>query len=89
VKLDWSAIVEYAVSGAIVSWPVFVIGLVASHRRAVRRLDQVTSRQTGELRQITDDQTGELLSRLPGDRLDPYHQHEREDLDGIAGEPGE
>ena len=64
VRLDWSAITGYAISGAIVSWPVFIIGLVIGHRKARQHVDQVTEQQTSAVRKITENQTTSLVRRL-------------------------
>jgi len=70
VNLDWTLIVQYAISGAIVSWPVFIAGLWIGHRKSRRHIETVADRQTHAVRKITDDQTGILLHRLSW----PYQQ---------------
>ena len=46
--------------GIVINWPVFIGGLVASHRRTARKLDQVTGTQTGQIKTIADEQTGDI-----------------------------
>lgn len=72
MTLDWSTIVQYTISGAIVSWPVFIAGLWFSHRNTQQHVDQVTEQQTHDVRKITDTQTATLLDRLGG----AYQQHD-------------
>jgi len=72
VKLDWSAIVGYAISGAIVSWPVFIAGLVIGHRKAARHVENVTGRQTDDIRKMTEEQTRTLQASPSA----AYHQRD-------------
>jgi hypothetical protein len=44
----------------LASLPVFIFGLVVSHRKLARHINRVTSEQTGDIRAITDEQTTEL-----------------------------
>lgn len=69
--MNWTLIFQYVISGAVVSWPVFIAGQVIGHRKATRHVEQVTGQQTADVRQITDDQTSVLL-RLLGQA---YQQH--------------
>lgn len=72
MNLNWSLIVQYAISGAIVSWPVFIAGLWIGHRKARQHVDRVTRQQTFDVKKITDAQTQNLLKGL----RPPYHEHD-------------
>lgn len=79
MSLNWSAIVQYAISGALVSWPVFLAGLWIGHRKVRQHVDRVTEQQTDSIasgmRKITDEQTQSLLKGL----RPPYQDHDDQD----------
>lgn len=60
--MHWSSVLGYAISGAIVSWPVFIAGQVLSHRKLRAHIDTKTRQQTGQLVNLTDQQTETLLA---------------------------
>lgn len=73
--MNWDAILQYAISGALVSWPVFIGGLWAAHVRTKQHIDRATQEQTEQIAEMTREQTGELerrRSRQPGRT---YHGH--------------
>ena len=47
-------------AGAVVSWPVFLLGLWISHRRLSRKFTSATTRQTRAIQGIADSQTGDI-----------------------------
>jgi hypothetical protein len=53
---------ELTLSGALVSWPPILIGFWVQHRKLSRKLEKVTTGQTGSIQGITDRQTTELLT---------------------------
>lgn len=59
--MSWGDIWGYALSGAIVSWPVFIAGQVISHRKLRQHVDNKLAQQTGQLVNVTDQQTETLL----------------------------
>jgi hypothetical protein len=81
--VNWAAVWQYAVSGALVSWPVFLAGLWASHRKTREHVDQAVGsaveQQNAWIRELTDAQTSELERRARQDRHqqgpEPYHRH--------------
>lgn len=81
--MNWAAVLQYAVSGAIVSWPVFVAGLVVSHRKTRQHVDRVTAVQTEKFETLTAEQTWQLEHADRGGRAaGRYHGH------GEDGSPG-
>ena len=59
--MSWDQVWELTLSGALVSWPVFIAGLFVSHRKLTRHVDKKLSQQTGQLVNVTDQQTETLL----------------------------
>lgn len=85
--MNWGAVLPYVVSGAAVSWPVFIAGLITSNRRIRRHVNDVTGQQTAAIEEITRKQTeqiksGQLRPGRPDGGPGQYHGHD----DG-AGEP--
>lgn len=58
--LSWTAIFQYAISGAFVSWPAVLFGYWLSHRKTTEHVDAVTKAQTAKFEKITDEQTSDL-----------------------------
>lgn len=66
--MTWHDVLMYALSGAIVSWPVFLAGQFVSHRKIRAHVDRVTAYQTEQIAQFTDQQTRQLeAGKLPAD----------------------
>jgi hypothetical protein len=78
VSLNWTLVLQSVIAGALVSWPVFIAGLVVSHRRTREHVDRVTARQTEQIAELTDAQTSEIagaLERRHQQGPETYHEH--------------
>lgn len=47
--IDWATILQYSISGAIVSWPGVVAGFWLNWRKTRSHIDQATREQTEHL----------------------------------------
>lgn len=65
--MNWSLVVGYAVSGALVSWPVFIAGLIWNAREGKRHTEARLTEQTADIKDFAEDltkaQTAELRRR--------------------------
>ena len=73
--MNWWAVLQYVIGGAVVSWPGVAAGLWLAVRKTKAHVDASTAEQTGRIEQITDAQTRTLLGhRAPGPGRE-YHGH--------------
>ena len=65
--MNWTLILGYAISGAIVSWPVFITGLVWNAREGKKHTEQQLAEHSADIKDFAEDltraQTQELKRR--------------------------
>lgn len=70
--MNWHAVAQYVIGGAIVSWPPVLAGYWLTWRKTRAHVDQRTAEQNELIEQVTEQQTSALLrARRPGG----YHEH--------------
>ena len=69
--MNWNLIIGYAVSGAIVSWPVFIVGLIWNAREGKRHTEARLTEQTTDIKDFAEDLTKAQTEELRHRRMPP------------------
>lgn len=75
--MNWNAVWQYVIGGAIVSWPGVIAGFWMTWRKTRNHVDARTEQQNELIERLTADQTAALLAarnRHPGPGQS-YHGH--------------
>lgn len=74
--VNWHAVWQYVIGGAIVSWPPVLAGYWLTWRKTRKHVDAATERQNLLIEKLTAQQTRDLMdSGLLAARRAGYHGH--------------